>query len=478
MQQLKDLKQLVRQKKAELNSLYIHDPVAWIEEVQQERLWSKQKQILELVRNNRLTAIASCHGIGKSFTASRLMAWWGATRPPDDMFIISTAPSGPQVRAVLWRELNMAARKGHVPGVINQVTWSIDGRLVAMGRKPDDYAPDAFQGIHAEHVLVVIDEANGIPKSLWMAALSLATSSESRVVAIGNPDNPMSFFAEVSKPGSGWATMNIGYADTPNFTGEEVDPKLADVLISPQWVEEMGQMVGEESPIYVSKVLGQFPSQVTDALISLQVLQRKSIIAPSEPVVMAIDVARYGTDRTVFGLRQGDYYRTLLNTTQEDTMRTVSRARELYEIHKPKLIAVDANGLGAGVYDRLLELDYPVLPMMAGERARNNKRFANKRAEWFWGLRERFIDGIVDIDLEDHSLVSELATIRTVANASGRIQIESKEDMKKRGLRSPDFADAMAMAFASASADTWEDVYGDTPEGEDSASDYNPWLGS
>lgn len=142
--------------------------------------------------------------------------------------------------------------------------------------------------------------------------------------------------------------------------------------------------------------------------------------------------------------------------------------------------AIDTVGVGAGVYDRLVELGHPVQEMQAGQGAMDRERFANRRAEWFWGLRQRFEDGDIDIDPDDDEMQSQLTTLKYRPNSRGQIVLESKEDMRKRGLPSPDRADALAMAFAAWDM-SWEDVYALPEKGEDGApvleaAERDPWT--
>ena len=221
------------------------DPVEWIEQRLGERLWSKQIEVARSVVEHRYTAVQAAHAVGKSFLAARLAAWWIASRPVGEAFCVSTAPTTPQVRAILWRELGRAHRKGALPGRIttgNVPEWWIGGELVAWGRKPADLtdreaAAATFTGVHAARVLVILDESAGIAPWLWDAIDTLATNEAARVVALGNPLDPSSRFAEVCQPGSGWNTIKISAFDAPAFTGERIPPELADVLVSRRWVE-------------------------------------------------------------------------------------------------------------------------------------------------------------------------------------------------------------------------------------------------
>ena len=240
-------------------SRYVDDPVGFVRDVLHEHLWSKQREIAESVRDNRHTAVRSAHDTGKSFVASRLAAWWLSVHAPGDAFVVTTAPTFAQVRVILWREIIKAHKKGNLPGRTNQTEWHINDEIVAYGRKPADYDEDAFQGIHARFVLVILDEANGIPKSLWDAVETITTNEACRVLAIGNPDSPLSQFKKVCEPGSNWNVIHVDGLESPNFTDEEVPDTLRELLLSPTWVEERRDDWGEGSPLFESKVRGNFP---------------------------------------------------------------------------------------------------------------------------------------------------------------------------------------------------------------------------
>ena len=238
---------------------YRDDPVGFITEQLDEFIWSKQREIAEAVRDHRHVAVQSAHDTGKSFIAARLVAWWLSVHEPGEAFAVTSAPTFAQVRAILWREIGRAHRRGKLPGRTNQTEWHLGPEIVAMGRKPADYDEDAFQGIHARYVLVVLDEAGGISAALWTAAETITTNEGSRILAIGNPDSPLTHFAGVCKPESGWKTIHVDGLESPNFTDEPVPEELRSLLLSPTWVEERSQDWGEDSPLYESKVRGRFP---------------------------------------------------------------------------------------------------------------------------------------------------------------------------------------------------------------------------
>lgn len=437
---------------------YLTDPVGWVRDRLGEHLWSKQRQIAESVRDNRRTAVKSCHDSGKSFIASRLASWWVDSHPAGEAFVVSTAPTYAQVHAILWEEIRRAATKASarndpLPGrVLLSDDWKLDdGTLVGWGRKPADTDEHGFQGIHRRYVLVIIDEACGVPEQLWTAIEAITTNRDCRILAIGNPDDPGTEFAKVCAPGSGWSTIQISAFDTPNFTDEPVPDGLRPLLLDPEWVDDKQRRWGVESPRYVSKVLGDFPEIGEDILITPGMIRaaQERELQPGPWGVLGVDVARYGSDRTVIGLRRGPRYRTVGDYAKQSTTETTGRVIAATGEHRADEIRVDGVGVGAGVVDQLVEQRYDVLDMQSGGGAIDTEHFANARAEWWWGVRTRFEDGDMDIDPDDDDLAAQLGTIRYRYNSRGQVVIESKEDLRKRGQPSPDRADTLMLTSAA-----------------------------
>src|SRR5690554_6242439 len=171
---------------------YAANPVQWVTDKAGDFLWSKQRDIMEAVRDYPRVAVRSCHSTGKTATAGRVAAWWIDAHPPGEAFVLTTTPTGPQVKALLWREINRLHAKAGLAGYTNLTEWYVEANgnseLVAFGRKPSEYSEAAFQGFHAKYVLVIMDEASGVPSTLWNAAESVASNRNSRILAIGNPD--------------------------------------------------------------------------------------------------------------------------------------------------------------------------------------------------------------------------------------------------------------------------------------------------
>ena len=430
--------------------VYANDPAAWIVDTLSDELWSGQRDICDALATHDEVIVRSAHNIGKSWLAARLVCWWLASHPRGEGFVVTSAPTFHQVRAILWREIAHAHTKANLFGRLNRTEWLDGNKLVAFGRKPSDYEPTAFLGIHAGAVLVVLDEAGGIPKDLWDAADSLVSNEGCKLLAIGNPDAPGTEFASRAlTPDAARASIRISAWDSPNFTDETVSADIKARLLSAKWVETQRRRWHEGSSIWQSKIEAEFPDETEDGLFKLTDIAaaRTRELEPERPVQLACDVARFGKDETVVIRRQGNVADIVRTSKREDTMATTGRLVALRKELSASIIRVDAIGVGGGVVDRLDELGEPVWGLDAG-MAPVDPRFLNCRAEWYWQLRERFEAGTISIP-DDDDLAAQLGALRYEYTSRGKIKIESKDDMAKRDLPSPDRADALMMAFAT-----------------------------
>ena len=445
---------------------YADDPVRWIEERLGEHAWSKQREIANAVRDHRRTAVHSCHGIGKSWVASRIVAWWLDTHEPGEAFAVTTAPTAAQVRAILWREIRRAHQKGSLAGLTNQTEWWINGEMVAFGRKPSDYDQAAFQGIHARAVLVILDEAGGIPASLYLAANSLASNEHSRLLAIGNPDDPSTHFAEICRPGSGWHVIHVGAHDSPNFTAErdEVPASLLDLLISQTYIDEMVRDVGVDSPIYVAKINGRFPENASDGVVLLswvracQQLDREYEPEALLPVELGVDVGA-GGDETSIRERRGPVAGRTWSKRTPDWAECVALILEAIEVTGATSVKVDSIGVGWGAVGRLQELrdqgrhSAEIVGVNVGSASSLPTKFPKLRDQIWWEVgRELSRSGGWDLSAVDDATIAQLIAPTWKPDSAGRHQIEKKADTKKRLKRSPDQADALLLAFACVNA--------------------------
>lgn len=488
--------ELLAERLAPKPSPYKGKPVEWARNKLGNHVTRDQQRIMQSVADNRYTAAQSCHDVGKSFTAATVVNWWMDTHPVGEAFAVTTAPTAAQVSAILWREIGRIHRGADIFGYITGANeWKIGhpgsaGELVAYGRKPADYDATGFQGIHARYPLIVIDEACGVPKSLYEAVDALATNKHARVLAIGNPDDPSSYFAEVCKPGSGWNVIHIDALTSPNFTAAKIAPypelrkymisqgippsdeqiptALEDLLVDPLWVNERIKRWGVTSPVFASKVRGEFPLVTTDTLINphwITLAMYRDVTPTPTASKMGLDVARYGTDESILLLRQGGHCRVVETVSYGPTTELVGKViihgtEHMKAPAEFPIICVDDVGVGGGVTDMLQERGLPAVPIIGGAASTQllptgKPRFVNKRSELWWNMREAFAgpsgtgaDGWLDIDPLDEELQAQLGQIKYRINSHGQIAVESKEDMKTRGIQSPDRGDALAYALA------------------------------
>ncbi len=452
---------VARQRLAVVVPRYPDDPVGFITQRLGEHLWSKQAEVAESVRDHRHTAVPSAHGTGKSFVVARLVAWWLEEHEPGEAFAVTTAPTFAQVRAILWREINRAHTRGRLRGYTNQTEWHIGNEIVAFGRKPADYDEEAFQGIHARYVLVVLDEASGIPPALWEAVETIVTNPDCRVVAIGNPTDPTGRFAQVCQPDTGWNVIHIDALASPNFTDEVVPARVAELLVSEMWVDERRRDWGEDSPVYEARVRGRFPEDAEAGVVLLSDIRACQQNAdyeedpddPDLPVELGVDVGA-GGDQTVIrerrGMRAGRNWRHRTPASEQAVGHIVRAINETGATR----VKVDTIGIGWGVVGHLRTLKNEgkhsaiIVPVDVSKKPQDPVKFPKLRSEIWWAVgRELSQQRAWDLSEVDETTVAQLVAPKYTIDPAGRIQVELKKDTIKRIGRSPDDADALLLAY-------------------------------
>lgn len=437
-------------------SPYTADPVAWVKGRMGGFAWSKQREIMESVRDHKRTAVHSAHDLGKSHIAAQIGAWWIDSHPVGEAFVASTAPTYTQVHSILWEEIRKAHRRGSLPGRVTlSDVWKIGDEEVGYGRKPADTDAHGFQGIHRRYVLAIIDEACGVPEQLYNAVEAITTNADCRILAIGNPDAPDTKFAQVCDPLSGWNVIHLDGLESPNFTDEYVPDWLRGLLLDPEWVEDKKRAWGEDSAIYRSKVRGLFTTDATSGVVPSSWIARCRLVpddvsGESAPNELGVDPAA-GGDESVIAHRKGAVARILARGRERDTMAFADQVEQAILQTGATRVKVDAIGVGKGVADRLRQRrgvhGAQVIEVNVGRPAANPKRFARLRDELWWEVaRELSETGGWILDIPDDA-AAQLAAPRWTDDASGRIVVESKDALLKRGIASPDCADALILAF-------------------------------
>lgn len=460
--------ELKRRLKCRLSS----DPVFFVNKVLGKELWPVQADILRSVESRTRTAVRSCHGIGKTYTAAMTILWFLYAHRK--AIVLSTAPTWRQVEKLIWKEIRSAYRESVFPLGGNLLPKSPELHLIqdewyAAGLSTNE--PDRFQGFHEEHILVVVDEAAGVDIGIFEAIEGVLTSDGARLLLIGNPTGIGGpFYDAFARPG--YNAIHVSAFDTPNFTGFGITPddiasgewegKVTGPLpfprlITPSWVADRYRAWGPDSVPYQVRVMGNFPTQGDDTLIPLLwielAMERWEETEPGDPVEIGVDIAAYGTDKTVIAVRRGRRIEPLQVYSEKSTTETAGLTKRTAEDYDTRTIKVDAIGIGCGVADRLEEEGFDNVGVNVAEHSGDPERFFNLRSELWWNLRDRLDPDVTrnpdPIALPpDDELLAELAAVKYKLTGRGQVQIEPKADMKKRLGHSPDRADAVVLALA------------------------------
>jgi hypothetical protein len=307
-------------------------------------------------------------------------------------------------------------------------------------------------------VLLIADEASGIPSSVFEAASGSMSGHSATTILTGNPTRNTGFFYDThNRLRDDWYTMHVSCVDSPR--------------VSEDFVEDMKRRYGEDSPAYHVRVLGNFPPSEEDTVIPVSLIEHAMAndikVHEDTIAIWGLDVARQGGDASVLCKRQGPVIHPLTVWRNLDLMQLTGAVKAEYDAmppsKRPAEIIVDSNGFGAGVLDRLRELGLPARGLNVSERAMAKDTYLNLRAE-IWFKMKMYLEGM-DVSLpRDDALYAELAAPRYHFTSAGKLQVESKDSMKKRGVASPDRADAVAlslandhttMAFGTSSAGSW-----------------------
>lgn len=423
-------------------------PALFAEEVLGATPTDQQWEASRAIVAKRRVSIRSGHGTGKSAFMAWCVLWFLACYFPCK--VPCTAPTGHQLSDILWAEIATwhRAMKERVPELAAEFAWAAErfamashpqeSFAVARTSRPEN--PEALQGFHSENLLFVIDEASGVPEVVFQVAEGALSTDGAFVVMAANPTREEGYFYDSHhRMRDQWAALH--------WDGE------ASPLVARAYVDVMRAKYGEDSPIYQVRVKGNFVT-ASDAIISLGLCEaakmREVNRTPGAEVRWGLDVARFGDDSTALAKRAGNVQ---LEPTKEwfgkDTMQTVGLLKVEYDNarEKPTAIMVDVIGIGAGVVDRGKEIGLPVVGVNVAESASADERYERLRDElWFLGREwlERRDCHLADDDL----LIGELTTPKYQILSNGKIKVESKREMKKRGVASPNRADAWLMTFA------------------------------
>jgi phage terminase large subunit len=461
---------------------YRKNPAGFIHEILGvKHLTSEQKAIVKSVWANKYTGVKAAHSVGKTFIEACIVLTY--INLYSNAIVITTAPTARQVKDLLWAEINRLFAKCEYDllGDMKMMSYTIGPKWFAAGiateAGKEEQSAVKFQGYHSGRILVVLDEAVGIHPSIWEAVDGIASSEKSKVLALGNPATINCSFKKHLESKS-WNCMNISALNHINVKEKK---EIINGAVSYEWVTDKIEKWCTEVPepetplnkppefifcfnnkfykpnsLFLWKVLGEFPEESIDTLIPLykirQAMARGKVINENKHTDsfchLSLDVARFGSDYSVFAVNKNNHFITK-PFYHLDSAKLAGEAINLIKIHKPSKVAVDCDGVGAGVYDILNEnknegiIDVELYEIHGGSNPLplgQTEDFLNLRAQMYW----MFKNEIDSVSIEDNEEIGRgFSSIKYYFNSKGKTQIESKEEIKKRLGRSTDPEDAV-----------------------------------
>lgn len=442
---------------------YAEHPVHFVEDLIGVTPDEQQAKILQSVADNPMTSVRSGHGIGKSAVEAWTVIWFMATRPFPK--IACTAPTQHQLFDILWAEVSKWLR--HAPALEKEFVWTKE-KVYLKGYPEEWFAvartatkPDALQGFHADDILYIIDEASGVKDNIFEPVLGALSTPGARLLMCGNPTQLSGFFYESH-------TKNRTSYKTFHVDGRKSG------RVSQEFIDTIIRMYGEDSDVFRVRVAGEFPKAEADVFIQLSLVE-KSIMTEFSPrktpntIRIGCDVARFGDDKTIIGSKIDEKATIDKKRQGQDTMKTADDIVLLYyDLLKqypgykdPVTVCVDDGGVGGGVVDRLKQMQrnnperlaqMNIVPVKFGQRIKH-KHYHDSTTFMMATVKallsphdEDGNEKPVELILpNDDDLVAQLSGRKYGLTESAKIKVESKDDMKKRGLPSPDEADCVLL---------------------------------
>lgn len=415
-------------------------------------LWTKQIEVINAVRDYKRVAVKSGNTVGKSFISALTALWFLVTHRPSK--VITTAPTWTQVQDIFWKEIATSYNKSKIPigGELLKTELRFNEEHFAMGISTDQ--ANRFQGFHSPYLLIVIDEALGVAPEIWEAIEGLHPY---RILAIGNPLAPEGEFFKAFNSHL-WHKITISCFDAVRW---QLDNNInIPGLVTLDWIEERKSEWGERNPLYLGRVLGEFPQEGSDTLIHLNWVDRARTIeiegdleeSEDNIKIVSADIARYGDAKTVIFDRVGHTIKGIEVKSKIPITMTSGIVKRHYEREKADTLVVDDDGVGGGVTDILSSYKIGVLAFKGGakQKAIDKEKFVNLRSQFYWYVARKFEKGLYSLKQlpQQHFeiLKNQLCSIKYAIDQHGRIKIESKDDMLARQLVSPDYADSYIMS--------------------------------
>lgn len=399
-------------------------------------------------------SIMSGHFTGKDCFSAWMIIWFLSCFPRP--IIPCTAPTADQLQKVLWSEvykwLNHKNEKGEYLCVARDwleiqndkifmkerkgKDWFAIARTSSANSNPDEQA-ETLAGFNESYKMVVIDEATGVPTGVFKPLEGGLGGKCNFILMIFNPTRSKCFAVDSHYGDSKrWITLR--------WNSEECE------LVSEEHIRMMREKYGRDSNHYRVRVLGLPPLSDSDTLIPWDwindAIDREIIPLEGDPTCLGVDVGA-GGDKSVILTRHGGKVGRIESNNSKDTMELVGWVTHEVLKNENSVIYVDSIGIGKGVYDRLREVGQRVFSIDVRRGAKSAERFMRLRDELWWNLRDQFEKGTISIP-NHKELIDQLQAIKYKPRSDGKIKVEGKDEMRKRGFGSPDEADALCLSFA------------------------------
>lgn len=478
---------------------YWDDPAGWVRDCidwreNEQGIAPYQEEIMNALPEKRRVSARAPHGAGKSSLAAWTILWFADTRDGKDWKVATTASAWRQLTKYLWPEIHKWARR---------IRWDVVGRAPYQqgkdlleqslkGKTGEAFAvasdnSDLIEGAHADHLLYMFDESKAIPVDTWDSAEGAFATGECYFLSISTPGELNGRFYDIQ-------SRKPGYLDwwVRHVTLEEC---LDSGRISKEWAAARRKQWGETSAVYQNRVAGNFAASDEDGIIPLTYIERaiarwheRNDTKEWGPLTrVSVDVGR-GGDPTVLARLHGMAIKAFEESNERTVMPVAGRVKAILDANPAADAVVDVIGVGAGVVDRLREFKNilgRVIAFVAGGKTvfkdrLNERGFVNNRAWAWWTVRELLEDDLIDLPPNDE-MIGELTAPKYKEMSGGRIQVEDKEEIKKRIGRSTNYADTVIQAYWKKTGGPSMDAIGiyatgESVEEEDMPSDIQAYL--
>ena len=442
---------------------YYNRPIEFIEDVIGATPTAQQRLFIESVCKYKKVSCKSGHKTGKSTSLAWLILWFMSTRFCPKL--PCTAPTTSQLKDVLWSELSKWHRQmddefSNQFVVLGDRFCHIDNpkEHFAVGRTARKENPEALQGYYANDIMFILDEAAGIPDPIFDAIQGSIQGENVYCILVGNPRLRSGFFFDSFHDDSDrWCNITLNAEESPLTNHDE----------HKRWLDRFGK----KSIEYRVKVLGEFPLSETDALIGSDLLQaaiEREVKTPTGEIVWGLDPARFGTDECALAKRQGNKLKSIITLKGKVESTNIvgwliNEIKQTPKRDRPSKVFVDSIGLGGPIADFLREKDIKdveFIDVNVAESSNQPDKYNRLRDELWCLFRDWLYEEKPDI-LNDKLLFAQASTIHYKYHSNGSIVVEKKDEMKRRGLRSPDRADAVCLTFYYRQRRTFDIITGE-----------------